>query len=99
MIVYEVSAAVESALSAQFEMYMTSEHIPDLMATGCFMSAMFSRSGNMFQIRYTAVDRAMLDRYLAEHAERLRADVVKRFPSGIKFMREIWDVVAEFPSK
>jgi hypothetical protein len=78
---------------------MRSEHIPDLMATGCFVSAMFSRSGDTFQIRYTAADRAMLDRYLAEHAERLRADVVKHFPSGIRFSREIWDVIAKFPSE
>jgi len=96
MIVYEVTAIVGEDIADEFRNFMQSQHISDLIATGCFESASLARSDNTFQMRYTAADRQTLDRYFAEHAERLRADVTGRFPSGIQFSRQIWETIAEF---
>src|SRR3954452_22651251 len=97
MIVYEVTAIVGEDIADEFRNFMQSQHISDLMATGCFVSASLARSeNNTFQMRYTAADRQTLDRYFAEHAERLRADVAERFPSDTQFSRQIWEMIAEF---
>lgn len=98
MIVYEVVATVDETISQSFRQFMEWQHISDLMATGCFVSASFLQSNNTFQMRYTAKDRQTLDRYFAEHAERLRADVKERFPIGVQYSRQIWDMIAEFPT-
>ena len=96
MIVYEVTAVVEADIAEGFRSFMASQHISDLMATGCFESATLARSDNTFQMRYTAADRQTLDRYFAEHAERLRGDIAERFPTGTQFSRQIWEMIAEF---
>ena len=44
MIVYEVTAMVEADIAEAFRGFMASQHISDLMATGCFESATLARS-------------------------------------------------------
>ncbi len=96
MITYEVTAVVDAAIATQFKSYMTDRHMPDLMATGCFAAAELSVADGRCRFRYAAVDQAALDRYFAEHAARLRLDVIEHFPSGVELSREVWTIVAEF---
>ena len=96
MVIYEITAVVDGRLAADYERYMKGRHIPDLLATGHFASASFSRSGARYRICYEAHDRAALDKYIAEHAERLRRDFHEHFPIGVELSREIWDVVDSF---
>lgn len=94
VITYEVTAIVDGGLVPAYEQYMRSRHIPDLLATGCFVAASFSRGeGNRYRIRYEAPGPDDLERYLAEHAERLRAHVHEHFPHGIRLSRETWTVL------
>jgi len=93
MISYEVTIDVAAELSDQFITYMLVRHVPDLMATGCFVSADFSQAGETrFRQRYAALSREDLDRYLAEHAVRLREDVARHFPNGLGLTREVWEI-------
>lgn len=96
MVIYEVTAEVDSRLAAEFEAYMTTRHISDVLATGCFLSATMSVSGPRYRFAYMAADQTHLDRYLSDEAARLRDDVVKHFPAGIVFSRETWRVISEF---
>ena len=96
MLTYEITAIVEPSLVEDYQKFMRDGHVPDLLATGCFVSASISRSENKFCIRYNAADSETLDRYLNEHAPRLRADFLARFPSGVDVTRDIWETVAEF---
>ena len=92
MITYEVTATVDPAITTEYERYMRARHIPDVLASGCFREATFGRSEvGRYRIRYEAPDRATLERYLAEHAPRLRADVEHHFPTGVTLTREVWD--------
>jgi hypothetical protein len=93
MIIYEVTATVAADLSSEYEEYMTARHIPDLIKTGYFASAIFSKGeGGRYRIQYMALDEEHLNRYLSGDAQTLRADVAKYFPQGIEFSREIWTV-------
>jgi hypothetical protein len=93
MISYEVTVDVAAELVDQFIAYMLIRHVPDLMATGCFISSDFSQAGEVkFRQRYLAFSREDLDRYLAEHAVRLREDFARHFPAGTAVTREVWEV-------
>jgi hypothetical protein len=93
VVTYEVTAVVRADLIDGYEAYMR-RHIPELLATGCFERASFARSTvNRYRIRYDARDQQSLDRYLAEHAQRLRADFVEHFPEGVDVSRENWQVL------
>lgn len=93
MIAYEVTVDVAAELADQYIAYMLIRHVPDLLATGCFVGAEFAQAGEVrFRQRYLAFSREDLDRYLAEHAVRLREDFAKHFPHGIAITREVWEV-------
>ena len=97
MVTYEVTSTVREDLCAAYELFMRERHIPDLLETGCFVQASLSRSApGRYRVRYEAHDRAALDRYLAEHATRLRAAFAKEFPAGIEASREEWTVLGSW---
>lgn len=98
MVIYEVTSVIRLDLIEAYERYMIEHHIPELIATGCFHSAEFTRTTppGRYCIFYKAPDQAALDRYLSEHAARLRADVAAHFPEGMEFSRDIWTVIREF---
>ena len=97
MVTYEITAIVDTEQIAPYESYMVDKHIPDLMATGCFYTASFSRSSiGRYRIRYEARDREQLDRYLANHAAETREDFSRHFPTGAAVEREVWDVLRIF---
>lgn len=94
MIIYEITAVVRNDLIVAYEQYMRERHIPDLLATGYFRGAKFTRSGeNRYQIQYEAQDQKTLKKYLENKAENLRADFITHFPSGIEVSRENWEVL------
>lgn len=94
MIRYEVIALVDSALTAAYERFMRQHHIPDLLATGCFSRAELARSSpDRFRASFEAPDVASLERYVRDHAPRLRQEFALRFPSGVTLSREVWTAI------
>ena len=94
MVIYEITATVRADLIADYEKYMLERHIPDLLATGFFGGAKFTRSSeNRYRIQYEARDQKALDEYLERHAARLRADFLAHFAEGIELARENWEVL------
>jgi hypothetical protein len=94
MISYEVTTTARADIAEAYAHYLRSEHIPDLLATGCFVGARLGRAGAArFRTWYDAPDLAALDRYFAEHAGRLRAHVKARFPDGLELERESWELL------
>jgi hypothetical protein len=88
---YEVLAEVELELACAWEHYMLTEHIPEVLLTGCFLEARLDTGDpGRFRIRYRCPDRVTLDQYLSEHAPRLRAEALHRFPAGVRLDRAIW---------
>lgn len=91
MVLYEVTLQVEPHLAAAVEEHMRQSHIPEIFATGCFRRIRFSAaSATRFRTSYQADGQADLDRYLRDHAPRLRAEFEARFPQGVILTRETW---------
>ncbi len=91
MISYEVTLQAQPKLAASLEQYMIGSHIPQIFLTGCFREIRFSRaSPGRFRTAYQANTQADLDRYLQDHAPRLRVEFSERFPEGVNITRETW---------
>lgn len=93
-VTYEVTATVPLQLAGRYEEYMHGHHIPDLLATGCFVDATFSRSApGRYRFRYEAPNEKTLDAYLRDHAASLRAKVEDEFGGSVSLSREVWTVL------
>ncbi len=96
-VTYEVITIVRDDLCEMFESFMIEAHIPEVMATGAFLSAFFSTlEAGRYRASYVAQSQEALAKYLVEHSPRLRADVAERFPEGVEFSREEWKMLASF---
>lgn len=94
MLTYEITAIVRADLCDTYERYMTDRHIPDVMQTGAFIAATFSRSEpGRYRIRYEVLSREAMDAYLAAHAPGLRQHFADTFPSGVELSREEWTIL------
>ena len=93
MLSYEVTIHVEDpSLAPALRQYMTGTHVAEVLATGCFVDGRFEQSApDVYRTRYTARSQADLDRYVAEHAPRLRDDFVRHFPAGLRITRAVWN--------
>jgi hypothetical protein len=97
MLIYEITATIFAELIEDYERYMREIHIPDLLDTGYFVKAYFTRSGeNRYRIYYHAHNQKALDEYLEKEAPHLREDFSKHFPEGITLSRENWEIIEEF---
>ncbi|MEO7647597.1 MAG: DUF4286 family protein [Gemmatimonadaceae bacterium] len=95
MLTYEITATVRPDLCDAYEKYMSDRHIPDVMNTGAFAAASFSRTTpGRYRIRYEARSREELDAYIAQHAPGLRRHFTETFPAGVELSREEWTVLA-----
>ena len=100
MVIYEITVFVRAELAREYEKYMRGQHISDLLATGYFQGASFSRSApNRYRICCEALNQNSLDDYLKNHAERLRADFLAHFPEGVEIVREVWEVLQIWKDK
>jgi hypothetical protein len=98
MVIYEITAVVQAELVEEYEKYMRDRHIPDLLATGYFSGAYFTRAReNHYRVHYQANNQESLDKYLSLDAKRLRADFLTHFPTGVELSREIWEVIEVLP--
>ena len=80
---YEVTLEVDPDRVGEMEGYMRTEHIPEILRTGCFSRITFERSDSgRFRTRYEPASQEALDAYFRDHAERLRQDFRRRFPPG-----------------
>ena len=96
-VIYEITASVRNDLTEAFEKFLTNTHIPDLISTGAFTEAKFTRStAGRYRIVYEARSRVALDSYLREQAPRLRKHVTETFPDGVELSREEWTLLKRF---
>lgn len=88
---YEVSLDAAPAHVPELARFMAERHIGEVLETGCFVSAHFMQeSATRFRTAYVATSRDAVERYLRDHAPRLRAEFVARFSDSVRVTRAIW---------
>jgi hypothetical protein len=99
MLLYEVTLQVEPSLARKVEAHMIGEHIPEIYATGCFQRIRFDQaSPSLFRTSYEARSDPDLQRYLSDHAPRLRAAFNAVFPTGVTLTRGTWSQLRSWQS-
>lgn len=92
--IYEVTLEIAPALKAAYAQWLPG-HIQEVLATGCFTHArrfeVERTEGEPLRwcTHYLAADRASIDRYLKEHAPRLRQHGLDLFGADFKPSRRI----------
>lgn len=102
MYIYNVTTNIEESVHQEWLQWMKEVHIPDVLATGKFLSAKMAKvlveeemGGTTYSVQFTTVDKESLERYYEEDADRLRRDVTKRFAGKFVSFRTELEIVSE----
>lgn len=102
MILYNVTVSIDPGVHQEWLEWMRTTHIPDVMATGCFIESRISRvhgeeeGGMTFAISYVSPSEEKMDEYQREHAPRLQADHSSRFQGRFAAFRTLLTIIEEY---
>jgi hypothetical protein len=102
VILYEVRIEIDAVLADAYRTWLDA-HVREIVALPGFAgAAVFAEDATTtgragFCIHYRLVDRAALDRYLMEHAPRMRAEGTARFGDRFSARRRVLDQLATYP--
>ncbi|HEX2667306.1 MAG TPA: DUF4286 family protein [Gammaproteobacteria bacterium] len=98
-LVYEVTLDIESGAAPEFDPWLK-QHVREMLALPGFRDARILKpegaeaGAERRVVQYTLGSRAELDRYLDEHAPRMRAEGTQRFGEKLKASRRVFDLDA-----
>ncbi len=99
-IIYNVTIKVEAGIADDWMNWMMHTHIPEVMSTGCFQNYKMVRilelddqEGPTFAIQYSAQSRADYNRYIENHASRLRMKSFEKWGERFIAFRTVMEVV------
>jgi hypothetical protein len=100
MIIYNVTVKVEHSVAAQWLEWLKEEHIPDIIATGCFTDARIlhlletnDEEGITYAVQYHAPDRSCYDCYIEKFAEGMRKQAMDKWGGKFIAFRSLMEVV------
>jgi hypothetical protein len=102
MILYNVTVSIDPAISDEWLEWMRSKHIPDVMATGCFVESRLSRvhgeeeGGVTYSVMYLSPSQEQIDEYREIHAPALQKDHSERYSGRFAAFRTLLSVIEEF---
>jgi hypothetical protein len=102
MILYNVTISIDSSISEEWLSWMRTHHIPDVLATNCFIECRLSKihgeeeGGLSFSIMYLCSSQAILEDYQLKYAPKLQAEHSKRFDGKFAAFRTYLTVLEEF---
>lgn len=105
MILYNVTVSIDQGISVEWLNWMRSKHIPDVMATGCFIESRISRvhgeeeGGITYAITYLSPSSEKLDEYNNNHAPALQSEHSDKFNEKFAAFRTQLTVIEEFKNE
>lgn len=102
MILYNVTVSIDPAIAEDWLDWMRTHHIPDVMATGCFIESRISRvhgeeeGGVTYAITYLSPDQQKMDEYSRQYAPLLQKDHSARYEGRFAAFRTILSVIEEY---
>ena len=92
----------DPAVAQRWLAWMEREHLADVCAAGALRAEVVKFDGQptCCEARYLFASRAAFQAYERDHAPRLRAEGLKRFPPelGLRYSRTTGEVEASYPS-
>lgn len=102
MILYNVTVSIDPEISEDWLNWMRGKHIPDVMATTCFLESRISRihgeeeGGATYSIMYLCPNQETMDLYQSKHAPELQKDHSEKFAGRFAAFRTFLSVIEEF---
>ena len=102
MILYNVTVSIDKQIHEEWLSWMQSKHIPDVMATGCFIESRISRvhgeeeGGKTFAVSYLCSSREQYDIYQNQHATALQQEHASKYNGKFAAFRTLLTVLEEF---
>lgn len=103
MIIYNVTTNIHESVHDQWMIWMQHKHIPEMLATGKFVSAKMCRvlieeemGGITYSVQYSTQNKETLQKYYQEDAPTLMAEGEKLFGEKMLSFRTELEVIAEF---
>lgn len=100
MFIYNVTIKMTWTIHEAWVAWMQQTHIPEVMETGCFTESRLVRlldidesEGPTYAAQYHAATRADYDRYIEQHANRLRQDAYNKWGEQFVGFRSLMQVV------
>lgn len=100
MLIYNVTIKVSWAIHDAWLTWMTGTHMPDVMATGCFVRNQLVKlldteedEGPTYAAQYYAESFPDYERYINEHSPRLREDGYNKWGDNFIAFRSIMEIV------
>ena len=96
MILYNVTVSIDANIHEDWLTWMRQTHIPDVMATGCFIESRISRVHGEEEGGMTCPSQDKFDEYQAKHAPALQQDHSSRFQGKFAAFRTMLTLLEEF---
>jgi hypothetical protein len=99
-IIYNVTVQVNTGIADAWLQWLKEEHIPEMIATGCFTHATILRlieidetPGPTYAIQYHATGKALYNRYIEIFAETMRKKSFEKWDDQFIAFRSVLRVV------
>ncbi|MBT8314796.1 MAG: DUF4286 family protein [Maribacter sp.] len=103
MYIYNVTTNIDESVHDQWLKWMKEVHIPDVLATGKFLSAKMCKvlveeelGGITYSVQFTTLDKETLQSYYDNNAAKLQLDAMKLFPNKFVAFRTELEVIDEY---
>jgi len=100
MIIYNVTIKLDEAIYPQWLVWLKEEHIPDVIATGCFTRATILQlletddsEGPTYAIQYFAESKALYNQYIEKYAPEMRQRSFDKWGNRFIAFRSVMMVV------
>jgi hypothetical protein len=105
MILYNVTLCVDADVAAEWLVWMRNKHIPDVMATGLFVSSRICRikgheeGGLSYSVQYVCTDEGAYRRYQEEFAAALQKEHSERYSGKFAAFRTELEILEEWSAQ
>ncbi|HAO45895.1 MAG TPA: DUF4286 family protein [Ferruginibacter sp.] len=100
MIIYNVTIKVQESIKAEWLTWLKAEHIPEVIATGCFTHAVIlqllevdTSEGPTYAIQYHAESKGLYNNYIENHAPGMRRKSFDKWGDRFIAFRSVMQVV------
>ncbi len=100
MIIYNVTVKVDHGIAAGWLSWLKEEHIPGIIATGCFTQAVIfhlleqdDEEGITYVVQYHAPDKTDYERYLEQYAPAMRKKGTEKWGDRFIAFRSVMELV------
>lgn len=101
-IIYNVTVSLDPSIEQDWIAWMQAVHIPDVMATNCFLECRISKMNDeengacTYAMTYVAYSEDLLEEYQQHHAARLQIDHKLRYDGKFAAFRTTLNVIQHF---